>query len=86
MLDQKLKVNTSVVWGDWDAETIRLDWDDTSLDEVRLWSYRATFFFKLEGFIILQSSMKNYVVKRRGRVFYRFRKGSYLVIFNRPVD
>lgn len=86
MLGQKSKAKSSLVFGDWDTETVRLDFDDTSLDEVRLWAYRATFFFKLEGFLILESSMKNYVVKQKGRIFYRFRKGSYLVVFNRPVD
>lgn len=86
MLDQKSKADSSVIWGDWDTDTVRLDFDDTILSEVLLWSYRATFFFKLEGFLILESSMKNYVVKRRGRIFYRFKKGSYLVIFNRPVS
>ena len=25
-------------------------------------------------------------MKQKGRIFYRFKKGSYLVIFNRPVD
>jgi hypothetical protein len=77
---------SSVVFGDWSKDTVRLDFDDTSLDEVLLWSYRATFFFKLEGYIILESSMKNYVVKQKRKIFYRFKKGSYLVIFNRPVD
>ncbi|MGD0496697.1 MAG: hypothetical protein ABSB28_11795 [Candidatus Bathyarchaeia archaeon] len=87
MRDQELKVNTSLVFGDWDTETIRLDWDDApSLDEVKLWSYRATFFFKLEGFIISESSHKNYVVTQKRKVFFRLRKASYHVVFNSPVD
>jgi hypothetical protein len=87
MLDQKSQVKSSVVFGDWDTETIRLDWDDApSLDEVKLWSYRATFFFKLEGFIILESSHKSYVVKQKRKIFFRFRKASYHVVFNLPVD
>lgn len=79
-------VNPPTVLGDWDTDTVRLDFDDTSLAEVLLWCYRSLFFFKLEGFIVLQSSMKNYIVKQKGRIFYRFQKGSYLVIFNRPVS
>ena len=72
--------------GDWSNDTVRLDCDDMNFPEVLLWCYRALFFFKLEGFLILQSSMKNYVVKQKRRIFYRFQKGSYLVIFNKPVD
>jgi len=72
--------------GDWDTDTVRLDFDDTALAEVLLWSHRATFFFKLEGFIVLESSHKDYIVKQKGRIFYRFTKRSYLVIFNRSVN
>jgi hypothetical protein len=87
VIDRMLKVaESSFVFGDWDTDTVRLDFDDTPLEEVKLWSLRASLFFDLEGFLVLQSSMKNYVVKQKGRIFYRFRKGSYLVIFNRPVD
>jgi hypothetical protein len=86
MQDLKSKVNTSVVWGDWDTETVRLDFDNTIPDEVLLWSYRATFFFKLEGFIVLESSHKDYVVKQKRKIFFKFRKGNYLVIFNHPVN
>lgn len=85
--DRMLKVaELPFVFGDWDTDTVRLDFDDTPLEEVLLWCYRATLFFKLEGFIVLQSSVKNYVVKQNGKFFYRYRKGSYLVVFNRPVD
>lgn len=85
MQGQKSKVESSLVWGDWDTETVRLDFDDTSLDEVLYWVFRATSWFKLEGFLVLQSSMKKYVLKRKGKV-YGFKKGSYLVVFNRSVD
>jgi hypothetical protein len=39
----------------------------------------------MEGFIILRSSMKNYVVKKKGKVVYTYKLGSYLVVFDRPV-
>ena len=81
----KTSVLNRVVIGDWDKETVRLDWDDTALAEVKLWSLRVCRWFKLEGFIILRSSMKNYVVKQKKRTVYSFKRGSYLVIFNRPV-
>jgi hypothetical protein len=40
----------------------------------------------MEAFIILESRMKNYVEKQKGKIFFRFKKGSYLVILNRLVD
>jgi hypothetical protein len=76
----------SLSFGDFDKETVRLDFDDTALDEVLLWCYRATFFFKLEGFLVLESSHKDYVVKQKRNIFYRFTKRSYLVVFDRSVD
>jgi hypothetical protein len=79
-----LKAGNPII-GDWDKETVRLDFDDTLLSEVKLWSYRACLWFHLDGFIVFQSSMKNYIAKRNNRVFYRFRKGSYLVVFDRSV-
>jgi hypothetical protein len=74
-----------VVWGDWDKETVHLDFDKTPLCEVKLWAYRTCFWFKLEGFMILLSSVKEYVVKLKGNVVYRYLKGSYLVVFAKPV-
>lgn len=74
-----------IIWGDWDKETVRLDFDFTPLSEVKLWAYRVCFWFKLEGFVILRSSMKEYLVKKKGKVVYRYLKGSYLVVFDRPV-
>jgi hypothetical protein len=74
-----------IVWGDWDKETVRLDFDLTPLGEVKLWAYRVCFWFKLQGFIILRSSVKEYVVKKKDRIIYRYLKNSYHVVFNRPV-
>lgn len=85
MLGQKSKASR-VDWGDWSDDTIRVDFDNTILDEVKLWAYRALKWFKLEGFIILESSHKNYVVKEKRKIFFRLRKASYLLIFNRPVE
>jgi hypothetical protein len=74
-----------IVWGDWDKETVRLDFDFMPLGEVKLWAFRVCFWFRLDGFIILRSSMKDYVVKKKSKVVYRYLKGSYLVVFDRPV-
>lgn len=85
--DLKLKADKqSLSFGDFDKETVRLDFDDTSLDEVLLWCYRATFFFKLEGFLVLESSHKDYIVKQKRNIFYRFTKRSYHVVFDSPVN
>lgn len=87
MLDQKSKVKTSsLVWGDWDTDTVRLDFDNTILEEVLYWAYRTNFWFKLEGFIILESSHRDYTAKDKHKTVFRFRKGNYLVIFNKPVE
>jgi hypothetical protein len=75
----------SLVYGDWSKDTVRLDFDDTQLGEVKLWAFRALNWFKLDGFIILRSSQKTYVVKKKGEVFYRYIKASYHIIFDRPV-
>jgi hypothetical protein len=65
MLTQKLKAKPTpfpIVFGDWDNNTIRLDFDNTSLDEVKYWAKRACNWHKLEGFIILRSSERHYHV------------------------
>lgn len=74
-----------VTWGDWADDVVHLDFDDTPLCEVKFWAYRTCFWFKLGGFIILRSSMEEYVVKKKGKVVYRYLKGSYLVVFDRSV-
>lgn len=74
-----------IIWGDWDKKTLRLDFDSTHLREVKLWAYRVCFWFKLQGFIILRSSIKEYVVKKKGKNVYRYLKCSYLVVCNGPV-
>jgi hypothetical protein len=52
---------------------------------VKLWAYRACFWFRLEGFIIFESSRIIYVVKHKRKVVYQYVLGRYLVVFNRPV-
>jgi len=82
---KSLRQNLNVVLGDWDKETVRLDFDDTSIKEVKLWAFRVCKWFKLEGFIIARSSIKTYVVTDKKRVIYSFKRGSYLIVFDRPV-
>jgi hypothetical protein len=82
---QKHTVSPRLIWGDWSKDTVRLDWDDTPLNEVKLWGFRALNWFKLEGFIILESSRKNYVIKVKGKILFKYVKSNYLVIFSRHV-
>jgi len=54
--------NHHFVLGYTDEETVMLDFDSTSFKTVRYWASRAMKWFKLEGFIILRSSLNNYHV------------------------
>jgi len=51
-----------------DQQTVMLDFDTTSLKTVRYWASRAMKWFKLEGYIILRSSLNNYHVVFNRRV------------------
>jgi hypothetical protein len=43
------------------------------------------YVYTLGGFIVLRSSMKEYVAKDNKKVIYRYLKGSYLVVFDKPI-
>jgi len=45
-----------------DDEAVMLDFDDTTFKTVKYWANRTVKWFKLKGFIILKSSLKNYHV------------------------
>ena len=45
-----------------DTETVKLDFDDTPLDDVTYWAKRVNRWFRLRGFSILESSENNYHV------------------------
>ena len=76
-----------LVFGDWDNCTVRLDFDDTPLGEVKLWAFKALMFFKLGGFRIDQSSENVYTVTDdQDREVYKYVKSSYLVVFDRRVS
>ena len=44
------------------TDTVKLDFDDTSLEDVTYWAKRTNFWFKLRGFSILESSENHYHV------------------------
>ena len=45
-----------------DTETVKLDFDDTTFRTVRYWALRTMRWFKLNGFLILKSSVNCYHV------------------------
>jgi hypothetical protein len=90
---QQLRANPfpaflSVILGDWGRTTVKLDFDEFSLGEVKWLVYRANEWFNLDGFLILESSAKIFRAKRKtsGKTFYTFRKRSYHAVFNRKVS
>ena len=56
------KSKASPVLGFSDAETVKLDFDETSFSSVRYWALRTMKWFRLKGFVILKSSNKCYHV------------------------
>jgi hypothetical protein len=77
-----------VILGDWGKTTVKLDFDEFSLAEVKWLVHRANEWFNLDGFLILESSTKTFRAKHKksGKTFYRFRKKSYHAVFNRRVS
>jgi len=63
--------NLHFVLGYTDEETVMLDFDNTSFKTVRYWATRAMKWFKLEGYIILKSSMNNYHVVFNRKVSWK---------------
>jgi hypothetical protein len=45
-----------------DVETVKLDFDETTLPQVKYWALRVMDHFGFEGFIILKSSEESYHV------------------------
>jgi hypothetical protein len=89
MTAQQLEAESlRVILGDWGKNTVKLDFDDFSLAEVKWLVYRANEWFNLDGFLILESSTKTFRAKHKksGKIFYRFKKKSYHAAFNRRVS
>ena len=63
--------NQHFVLGYTDEETVMLDFDNTTFKTVRYWAARAMKWFKLEGYIILKSSMNNYHVVFNRKVSWK---------------
>jgi len=65
------KSNLESIIGYTDTETVKLDFDNTSFKTVRYWASRTMKWFKLEGYIILKSSMNNYHVVFNRKVSWK---------------
>jgi hypothetical protein len=77
-----------VVLGDWDNDIVKIDWDERSLIDVKRYSFMLNNRYKLDGFIILESSSRTHKVydENHKRVVYKYRVGSYHTVFNRKVS
>lgn len=56
------KSKVSPILGFSDAETVKIDFDETSFSTVKYWALRAMKWFRLKGCVILKSSKKCYHV------------------------
>lgn len=54
--------NHNSILGITDTETVKLDFDNTPFKVVKYWASRTMKWFKLEGFLILKSSVNHYHV------------------------
>ena len=63
--------NPHFVLGCTDEETVMLDFDSTPFKTVKYWGSRAMKWFKLEGYIILKSSLNNYHVVFNRKVSWK---------------
>jgi hypothetical protein len=80
---------SNVVWGNFSIETVQADLDMMSKEKAIYLLHRALNWFDLGGAILLESSKKEYVAKKkgsRGKVTYRYTERNYLAVFDRPVS
>lgn len=82
----KEKWNHNSIIGISDTETVKLDFDNTPLDVVKYWAFRAMNWFKLQGFVILESSSKEYPIEIGSKIVFNLIKKSHHVVFNRKVS
>lgn len=78
-----------VVWGNFSTDTVQLDLDMMPKEKAIYLIHRALNWFGLDGAILLESSKKEYVAKKRGsrgKVTYRYIERNYLAVFDRPVS
>jgi len=75
----------SLVWGDWSNDTVRLDIDNTPLGIVKYWAFLVCKYKRQNGFIILESSIREHPVRIRHRLVHGYISRNFSVIFNHRV-
>ena len=64
-------MNPKFILGYTDTNTVKLDFDNTTIKDAKYWALRTMKWFKLRGFIILRSSENCYHVVFDRRVSWR---------------
>ena len=78
----------NVVLGDWNDDIVYIDFDEMSLVDVKRWSKILSVRYRLDGFIILRSSVKTHRIKDQEleKTVFEYKTKSYHVVFNRAVS
>jgi hypothetical protein len=78
----------NVVLGDFDTDIVKVDWDERPRTEVKLFSRLMNERYSLDGYIILQSSIKKREIREQtlDHVCYSYKSKSYHTVFNRVVN
>ncbi len=75
----------SPYWGDWSNDTVRLDIDNTSLSIVKFWAFMVCKYHHQNGFVILESSSREHLIRIRHKLVHGYISRNFSVIFNRRV-
>jgi hypothetical protein len=77
----------NVVLGDHNQDILKIDHDETPLPFVKRIDYMLCKRYNLEGFIILQSSVKTHIVKDEEleKDVYKYQTKSYHSVFNKSL-
>ena len=57
----------SIIIGNWSKNTVQVDFDKMPFDKVKYYAFRANNWFKLNRFIILESSKTEHIAKEKGK-------------------
>ena len=74
--------------GDWDENTVRLDYDHESLNEVKFYAFKTISWFELGGFLILRSSQRTMRVRDKitKKILFSHKVSNYHVVFDKYVS
>jgi hypothetical protein len=77
----------NVVLGDWDNDIGKVDWDERGITETKRFSRLMNERYSLDGFIILESSIKKRKIRDEtlDHICYSYQSKSYHTVFNRVV-